>query len=137
MLGTNTAYEQQIFVSKSFRRRKLQVIRIFTHKYPRVSSCKAWLSKLVKKLHSVGLVCSKKRQEKKKESSRHLGKVSNLTSQHIICFTQETGVSMGLAFITRQNKFRPYEITVVHELERIDCCCCAGQPGSPDVAQKQ
>lgn len=49
-------------------------------------------------------------------------KVSNLSSQTITCFTQKIGVSMGFAFIARLNKFHPYEIMVVHELERTDSC---------------
>jgi hypothetical protein len=84
-----------------------------------VSSHKVSLSKLVKS-DNVGLVCDKKSRETKRKFLAD--KDSNLSSQTKTCFTQKIGVSVRFAFIARLNKCHPYEIMVVHKLERTDCC---------------
>jgi hypothetical protein len=121
--------KENVFIVEIFAREKTykKCICEFHRKYPDSPvPTKSCVSKLVKKWRARDSVCDIKEQSKRiilmEEKVRDIAARLRISPRiSLRRLAQETGVSLGSAFTaTKLIKFRPYKITVVHELKQPD-----------------
>jgi S-adenosylmethionine synthetase len=117
--------EQPVFIVEILQGKKTdrKCIRKFRREYPDSPvPTQSRVSKLVKKWRATGSVCDIKKQSKRivltEEKVRDIeARLQTNPRKSLGRLAKETGVSVGYAFrATKLFKFRPYKITVVHEL---------------------
>ena len=121
--------KQRVFIVETIARKNIyrKFARRFRQKYPDSPvPTKSCVNRLLKKWRATGSVSDKKKQSKRTVLTEL--KVQDIQARLQISprkslrrLAQETGVSLGSArTATKLIKFRPYKVTVVHELKQPD-----------------
>ncbi|PNF37420.1 hypothetical protein B7P43_G16027 [Cryptotermes secundus] len=121
--------KQRVFIVETIARKNIyrKFARRFRQKYPDSPvPTKSCVNRLLKKWRATGSVSDKKKQSKRTVLTEE--KVKDIQARLQISprkslrrLAQETGVSLGSArTATKLIKFRPYKVTVVHELKEPD-----------------